>query len=140
MYTGYIWHKANQRATKERGITKMKAYLLKVLKRIPPTITTTVKKEIGYQASLIPLKAQLNLEQKLKGSLTASINEYKDIPQKLHNEFRRISTHQSSQPFSGSSNQYFNNYYQSQQQRATATPQPNLAEIMYIREQQTRRY
>lgn len=67
----------------------MKAQLLKALKQIPQTIVTTAKKEIGSQISLVPLKAQIHLEQKLKDSLTASINEYKDIPQQIAYEFKR---------------------------------------------------
>lgn len=118
----------------------MKAHLLKVLKQIPKTITTAATTELKNRAAYIPLKAQLHIENKIQNSIANTLNEYKDIPQQLHNEFRRISVHQSSQPFSSSSNQYFNNYYQSQQQRATATPQPNLAELLYIREQQTKRY
>ena len=58
----------------------MNTALKKALKQIPTVIKTTAKKEIGYQASLVPLKAQMHLEQKLKNSLTASINEYKDMP------------------------------------------------------------
>lgn len=77
----------------------MKAQLLKALKQIPQTIVTTAKKEIGNQVSLVPLKAQIHLEQKLKDSLTASINEYKDIPQQIAYEFKRQSTHQNRQPF-----------------------------------------
>ena len=77
----------------------MKAQLLKALKQIPQTIVTTAKKEIGSQISLVPLKAQIHLEQKLKDSLTVSINEYKDIPQQIAYEFKRQSTHQNRQPF-----------------------------------------
>lgn len=118
----------------------MKAHLLKTLSKVPTTIKTAAKTELKNRAAYIPIKAQLHLENKIKDSITNTINEYKEIPQQLYNEFRRTSYHQSIQPFSGSSNQYFNNYYQSQQQRATATPQPNLAELLYIREQQTKRY
>ena len=90
----------------------MKAQLVKALKQIPQTIVTTAKKEIGNQISLVPLKAQIHLEQKLKDSLTASINEYKDIPQQIALEFKKQSTHQTAQPFQISFNNgfYYNQY------------------------------
>lgn len=118
----------------------MNTALKKALKQIPTVIKTTAKKEIGYQASLVPLKAQMHLEQKLKNSLTASINEYKDIPQQIVHELKRQSIHQSRQPFQDNSFYFQQYHYQPQQQRYTSTPQLNLAEILYIREQQTRRY
>lgn len=118
----------------------MKAQLLKALKQIPQTIVTTAKKEIGSQISLVPLKAQIHLEQKLKDSLTASINEYKDMPQQIAYEFKRQLTHQNRQPFQDNSFYFQQYHYQSQQQRYNSTPEPNLAELLYIREQQTRRY
>lgn len=122
----------------------MNTALKKALKLIPNTIPNAITKaattELKNRAAYIPLKAQLHIEAKIQDSIANTLNEYKEIPQQLHNEFRRISTHQSSQPFSSSSNQYFNNYYQSQQQRYTSTPQLNLAELLYIREQQTKRY
>lgn len=118
----------------------MNTALKKALRLIPNTIKTAATTELKNRAAYIPLKAQLHIENKIQDSIANTLNEYKEIPQQLHNEFRRISIHQSPQPFSSSSNQYFNNYYNSQQQRATATPQPNLAELLYIREQQTKRY
>ena len=124
----------------------MKAQLVKALKQIPQTIVTTAKKEIGNQISLVPLKAQIHLEQKLKDSLTASINEYKDIPQQIALEFKKQSTHQTAQPFQISFNNgfyynqydYFNDYYNNQKNRYTSTPQPNLAEILYLKESHMR--
>lgn len=118
----------------------MKAHLLKVLKQIPKTVVTTAKNEIGNQISLVPLKAQIHLEQKLKDSLRASINEYRDIPHQIAYEFKRQSTHQSIQPFQDNSFYFQQYHYQPQQQRYNSTPNPNLAELLYIREQQTKRY
>lgn len=117
----------------------MNTKILKVLSKIPGAIKTTAKAELKQQAALIPLKAQIHMENKLKASLTASMEEYKDIPGQLIHEFKRQSFHQG-QTFINN-NTYFEQYhYQPQQQRYNSTPQPNLAEILYNAEQNTRRY
>lgn len=114
----------------------MKAKLLKALAKVP----VTMKAELKQQAALIPLKAQLHMEQKLKQSLTASMNEYKDIPGQLIHEFKRQSFHQGQQPFQDNNNYFEQYHYRPQQQRYNSSPEPNLAEILHIKEQDTRRY
>lgn len=117
----------------------MKEHIIKAFRKVPKIITTAATEEMKNRAAYIPLKAQLHLENKIQNSINNTLEEYRDIPQQLYNEFRRTSVHQNEQIFSMSSNQYFNNYYQQQQYKYTATPQPNLAEIMHMREQQTKR-
>ena len=117
----------------------MKAKILKALSKVPVTIKETVKAELKQQAAIIPLKAQIHAENKLKASLTASMNEYKDIPGQLVHEFKRQSFHQG-QIFINN-NTYFEQYYhRPQEQRYNSTPQPNLAEIIHNTEQNMRRY
>lgn len=130
----------------------MKAMLLKSLAKVPTvmkgTITglskdkikETVMAEIKQQAAIIPLKAQIHAENKIKASITASMNEYKDIPGQIIHEFKRQSFHQGQQPFMNN-NTYFEQYhYRPQEQKYNSTPQPNLAEIIHNAENNMRRY
>lgn len=118
----------------------MNPVLKKVLNQIPITIKATAKTELKQQIALVPLKGQIHLEQKLKNSLSTSINEYRDIPRQIAHEFKRQSYHQGQQPFQDNSFYFQQYHYQPQQQRYNSTPESNLAELLYIREQQTRRY
>lgn len=130
----------------------MKTMILKSLAKVPTVMKGTIKElskdkikeavktELKQQAAIIPLKAQIHAEHKLKASWEASLNEYKDIPGQLVHEFKRQSFHQGQQPFMNN-NTYFEQYhYRPQQQRYNSTPQPNLAEVLYNAEQNMRRY
>lgn len=112
----------------------MKQYLLNSLKKIPNSIMTTAKDNIKYGLAAAPLKATANIKSTINNEIDNSIAELKESPQQLLNEYRRISTHTTAQPFN--SNQYFHNYYQQQQQRYNPTPQPNFAEIVHNMDQQ----
>ena len=112
----------------------MKQYLLKALKKVPNAIVTTAKENIKYELATAPLKATANIKATINNEIDNSIAELKAAPQQLLNEFQRISTHTTAQPFN--SNQYFNNYYQQQQYRYNPTPQPNLAELIHNMDQQ----
>lgn len=112
----------------------MKQYLLNALKKAPTAIMTTAKDNIKYGLAAAPLKATANIKSTINKEIDNSIAELKKAPQQLLNEFQRISTHTTAQPFN--SNQYFHNYYQQQQQRYNPTPQPNFAEIVHNMDQQ----
>lgn len=117
----------------------MKAMLLNALAKVPLSLKETVKTELKQQAAILPLKAQIHAEKKLKSSWESSINEYKDIPGQLIHEFKRQSFHQG-QIFMNN-NTYFEQYhYRPQEQRYNSTPQPNLAEIIHNAESNMRRY
>lgn len=118
----------------------MKTKILKILSKMPLAMKGTLKAELKQQAALIPLKAQIYAENKIKASLIASTDEYKDIPGQLVHEFKRQSFHQGQQPFINN-NTYFEQYhYRPQEQRYNSTPQPNLAEIIHNAEINKRRY
>lgn len=112
----------------------MKQYLLNALKKVPTVIMTTAKDNVKYKLAAAPLKATANIKSTINKEIDNSTSELKEAPQQLLNEYRRISTHTTAQPFNP--NQYFNNFYQQQQQRYNPTPQPNLAEMIHHVDQQ----
>lgn len=112
----------------------MKQYLLNALKKVPTAIMTTAKENITYGLAATPLKATANIKSTINKEIDNNILEIKNAPQQLLNEFQRISTHTTGQPFN--SNQYFHDYYQQQQQRYNPTPQPNFAEVIHNMDQQ----
>lgn len=112
----------------------MKQLLLNSLKNLPNTIINTAKENIKYELAAAPLKATAHLKSTINNEMDNNIKELKKAPQQLLNEYRRISTHTSIQPFN--SNQYFHNYYQQQQNRYSPTPQLNYAELIHNMNQQ----
>ena len=112
----------------------MKQLLLNSLKKLPNTIMNTAKDNIKYGLAAAPLKANAIIKSTINNEIDNSIAELKTAPQQVLNEYKRISTHTTAQPFS--SNQYFHNYYQHQQQRYNTTPKPNYAELIHNINQQ----
>ena len=102
---------------------------------------------------IVVMKAKKKMDEGVRytaGRVEKDVNnEIMDImtmPQQIALEFKKQSSHQSTLPFQKSFNNgqyynqydYFNDYYNSQKNRYTPTPQQNLAEILYQKESNMR--
>ena len=114
--------------------------LLKAIAKAPRSIKTIAKTEIQHQAALLPVKAKLQVEKKLDSTMEQAIQEYKSIPQQMLHEFKRQSVHQGQQPLMDNRSYFQQYHYQPQQQRHTATPTANLAEVLYNQETASKRH
>lgn len=133
----------------------MKTQLLKALSKasvptIKSTAKTMIKDTLRDEAKYLTTKTindSINYaSSKVKKDINNELIDIMTMPQQIALEFKKQSTHQTSQPFQRSFNNgfhynqydYFNDYYNNQKNRYTSTPQPNLAEILYLKESHMR--
>lgn len=110
----------------------MKTEIIKAMAKIPKDmVVMEAKKKMkeGFKYTVGKIERDVN-------------NEMVDImtmPQQIALELKKQSVHQSAMPFQKSFNDgwyynqydYFSEYYGSQQKRYTATPQQNLADVIW---------
>lgn len=133
----------------------MKTQLLKALSKasiptIKATAKTMIKDTLREETKYLTIKAindSINYaSNKVKKDINNEVADIMTMPQQIALEFKKQSTHQTAQPFQRSFNNgfyynqydYFNDYYNNQKNRYTSTPQPNLAEILYLKESHMR--
>lgn len=133
----------------------MKTQLLKALSKasvptIKSTAKTMIKDTLRDEAKYLTTKTindSINYaSSKVKKDINNELIDIMTMPQQIALEFKKQSTHQTAQPFQRSFNNgfyynqydYFNDYYNNQKNRYTSTPQPNLAEILYLKESHIR--
>ena len=101
-----------------------------------------VKEEAKYIGAKYIDDGVKHLTNKVKKDINSEVMDIMTMPQQMALEFKKQTSHQNGQPFQKSFNDgfyynqydYFNDYYNNQRNRYTATPQPNLAEILWIQE------
>ena len=133
----------------------MKTQLLKALSKasiptIKATAKTMIKDTLREETKYLTIKAindSINYaSNKVRKDINNEVADIMTMPQQIALEFKKQSTHQTAQPFQRSFNNgfyynqydYFNDYYNNQKNRYTSTPQPNLAEILYLKESHMR--
>lgn len=133
----------------------MKTQLLKALSKasiptIKATAKTMIKNTLSEETKYLTTKTindGINYaSNKVKKDINNEVADIMTMPQQIALEFKKQSTHQTAQPFQRSFNNgfyynqydYFNDYYNNQKNRYTSTPQPNLAEILYLKESHMR--
>lgn len=133
----------------------MKGALMKELAKVP--VDTVIKKakekvkdvmveEAKYVGAKFVNDGINHMANKVNGDVKNEMADIMTMPQQVALEFKKQSSHRSTQPFQRSFNDgfyynqydYFNDYYNNQKNRYTSTPQPNLAEILYQKESHVR--
>lgn len=133
----------------------MEAQLLKALAKMSVSKVVTeakkkakssVKEEAKYIGAKYIDDGLKHLTDKVKKDINSEVIDIMTMPQQMALEFKKQSSHQNGQPFQKSFNDgfyynqydYFNDYYNNQRNRYTATPQPNLAEVLWVQENSMR--
>lgn len=75
----------------------------------------------------------------LQDPIISTVNTVVNAPATLQQELKRQSYHEASNNFNVGNYDYFGEYYSSYAKRYNPTPQNNLAEVLWLREQHNRK-